>query len=71
MLTSRSTLSLTHWPSGSRSTPRSSTSGRTGPGNLLEVVTVVRDDRTEIVINAVRMRRSYESFLRDKGTSDD
>jgi len=40
-------------------------------GNLLEVVTVLRDDGTEIVIHAMRMRRSYESFLRDKGTSDD
>jgi len=36
-------------------------------GNVLEVVSVLRDDGTEIVIHAMRMRRIYESFLRDKG----
>lgn len=36
-------------------------------GNVLEVVAVLRDDGTEIVIHALRMRRIYESFLRDKG----
>jgi hypothetical protein len=40
-------------------------------GNLLEVVTVARDDGTEIVIHAMRMRRSYEPFLRGKGDADD
>ena len=40
-------------------------------GNLLEVVSVLRDDGTEIVIHAMRMRRIYESFLRDKGDADD
>jgi hypothetical protein len=40
-------------------------------GNLLEIVSVLRDDGTEIVIHAMRMRRSYESFLRDKGARDD
>lgn len=39
-------------------------------GNLLEVVTVARDDGTEIVIHAMRMRRSYEPFLRGKGDAD-
>ncbi len=39
-------------------------------GNLLEIVSVLRDDRTEIVIHAVRMRRIYESFLDDKGDID-
>lgn len=36
-------------------------------GNLLEVVSVLRDDGTEIVIHAMRMRRIYEPLLRDKG----
>ncbi len=40
-------------------------------GNLLEIVSVVRDDGTEIVIHAMRMRRGYESFLRQKGATDD
>ncbi len=39
-------------------------------GNLLEVVLVLRDDGTEIVIHAMRMRRIYEPFLRDKGVDD-
>jgi len=39
-------------------------------GNLLEIVSVVRDDGTEIVIHAMRMRRGYESFLRQKGATD-
>ncbi len=39
-------------------------------GNLLEVVSVVRDDGSEIVIHAMRMRSKYEPFLRGKGESD-
>ncbi len=39
-------------------------------GNLLEIDSVVRDDGTEIVIHAMRMRRGYESFLRQKGATD-
>lgn len=39
-------------------------------GNLLEVVLVLRDNGTEIVIHAMRMRRIYEPFLRDKGVDD-
>ncbi|MGI8684737.1 MAG: hypothetical protein ACR2MO_06565 [Acidimicrobiales bacterium] len=39
-------------------------------GNLLEVVSVLRDDGSEIVIHAMRMRRIYESFLREKGDAD-
>jgi hypothetical protein len=39
-------------------------------GNLLEIVSVLRDDGTEIVIHAMRMRRIYESFL-DKEAGDD
>jgi len=38
--------------------------------NLLEVVSVLRDDETEIVIHAMRMRRIYESLLREKGDAD-
>jgi hypothetical protein len=40
-------------------------------GNLLEVVAVLRDDGSEVVIHAMRMRRMYESWLRDKGDADD
>lgn len=40
-------------------------------GNLLEVVSVLREDGSEVVIHAMRMRRNYESWLRDKGDADD
>lgn len=40
-------------------------------GNLLEVVSVLRDDGTEIVIHAMRMRRIYEPLLRETGEADD
>jgi hypothetical protein len=40
-------------------------------GNLLEVVTVRRDDATEIVIHAMKMRRMYEPMLREMGGTDD
>jgi hypothetical protein len=40
-------------------------------GNLLEVVSVLRDDGTEIVIHAMRMRRIYESYLREMGDADE
>lgn len=36
-------------------------------GNLLEVVTVRRDDDSEVVIHAMRMRDKYEPFLRGEG----
>ncbi len=39
-------------------------------GNLLEVVAVVRDDGSEVVIHAMRMRAKYEPFLRGEGGSD-
>lgn len=39
-------------------------------GNLLEIVSVSRQDRTEIVIHAMPMRRRYESFLRERGNAD-
>lgn len=38
--------------------------------NLLEVVSVVRDDGSEIVIHAMPMRAKYEPFLRREGDSD-
>lgn len=38
--------------------------------NLLEVVTVMRDDGSEIVIHAMAMRAKYEPFLRGEGASD-
>lgn len=40
-------------------------------GNLLEVVSVLRDDGSEIAIHAMRMRRICEPFLRGKGDADD
>ena len=40
-------------------------------GNLLEVISVLRDDETEVIIHAMRMRRTYESFLREMGDRDD
>jgi hypothetical protein len=40
-------------------------------GNLLEVVSVMRDDGTEVVIHAMRMRRIYEPLLREFGGTDD
>lgn len=40
-------------------------------GNLLEVVVVIREDETEVVIHAMRMRRIYESLLREIGDADD
>jgi hypothetical protein len=41
-------------------------------GNLLEIVTVLRDDGTEIVIliHAMRMRRIYEPLLGEIGDPD-
>lgn len=40
-------------------------------GNMPEVVSVTRDDDTEIVIHAMRMRRIYEPLLREmRGTND-
>jgi hypothetical protein len=39
-------------------------------GNFLEVVSVVRDDGSEVVIHAMRMRAKYEPFLRGEGGSD-
>lgn len=39
-------------------------------GNLLEVVTVLRDDGMEIAIHAMRMRAKYEPFLRGEGSSN-
>ncbi len=38
--------------------------------NLLEVVAVRREDGSEIVIHAMRMRAKYEPFLRGEGDND-
>ena len=40
-------------------------------GNLLEIVSVLRNDGTELVIHAMRMRRSFESLLRELGDAND
>jgi hypothetical protein len=39
-------------------------------GNLLEIVAVVREGESEVVIHAMRMRPRYEPFLRGKGDAD-
>ena len=39
-------------------------------GNLLEIVAITRDDSTEIVIHAMKMRRIYEPLLREQGDPD-
>jgi hypothetical protein len=54
-----------------RTTARCCISDQTNPGNLLEVVTVRRDDATEIVIHAMKMRRMYKPLLREMGGTDD
>lgn len=38
--------------------------------NLLEIVSVVREDGTEIVIHAMPMRRMYEPLLRELGETN-
>ena len=39
-------------------------------GDMLEVVSVLRDDGTELVIHAMPMRKRDESFLSDPGDPD-
>lgn len=39
-------------------------------GNLLEVVSVMRENGSEVVIHAMRMRAKYEPFLRGEGDRD-
>ena len=38
--------------------------------NMLEVVAVAREDGSEVVIHAMRMRAKYEPFLRGEGDRD-
>ena len=45
--------------------------GPDAAGNLLEVITVLRDDTTELVIHAMKMRPMYEPLLRELGGSND
>jgi hypothetical protein len=40
-------------------------------GNMLEVITIIEADESEIVIHAMRMRRRYEPTLRGTGGPDD
>ena len=44
--------------------------GPDGAANLLEVVTVARDDDTELVIHAMPMQPKYEPLLRGLGEPD-
>jgi hypothetical protein len=39
-------------------------------GGSSEIMAVFRDDGTEVVIHAMRMRRIYESLLREPGDAD-
>ena len=39
-------------------------------GNFLEIVTVQRDDDTEVVIHAMPMRRIYEDLLPEAGDDE-
>lgn len=61
-----STLSLPE----SRRTAKVLYLGPDRAANLVEVVSVLREDGTEIVIHAMRMRPKYEPFLRGEGDSD-
>ena len=45
--------------------------GPDGAGNLLVIVSVTRDDETEILIHAMRMRRIYEPLLLEMGETDE
>jgi hypothetical protein len=36
-------------------------------GNLVEVVSVIREDGSEVVVHAMPMRRIYEPLLREMG----
>lgn len=44
--------------------------GPDSAGNLLEVVSVAREDGSEVIIHAMRMRSKYEPFLHGEGDSD-
>jgi hypothetical protein len=39
-------------------------------GNLVEVVSVIREDGSEIVVHAMPMRRMYETLLREMGDAN-
>ena len=63
------TRSNMRWPSASRARARLYL-GPDRAANLLEVVAVARENGSEIVIHAMRMRAKYEPFLRGEGDSD-
>jgi hypothetical protein len=46
-----------------RTTTPASTSARTRSADLLEVVTIVRDDGSELAIHAMKMRLKYRRLL--------
>jgi hypothetical protein len=47
-----------------------STLGPDQAGNMLEVVSVVREVSTEVVIHAMKMRPIYEPLVRETGDAD-
>jgi hypothetical protein len=49
----------------------SSDDGRPESRSSLAAIVVRRDDVTEIVIHAMKMRRMYELLLREMGDTDD
>lgn len=44
--------------------------GPDSASSMLEVIAVEREDGSEVVIHAMRMRAKYEPFLRGEGDSD-
>ena len=49
--------------------PDGSVVGPDRAGNMLEIVSVTRDEADELVIHPMRMRAKYEPFLRGEGDS--
>ena len=66
-----STPSTSRWSPGDQEDGKVLYLGPDRAGNLLEVVSVRRDDGTEIVIHAMWMRKMYELFLNAMGEADD
>jgi len=51
------------WRPKIKTTMRGCTFGPSRSADLLEVVTIVRDDGSELAIHAMRMRAGYERLL--------
>ncbi len=55
---------LTRWRSTIKTTTRVCTWGPARSAGLLEIVTIVRADESELAIHAMKMRPKYERLLR-------